>query len=537
LDRLNSKKEVEMKAKCFTKGWVMICLLSFILLSLSATGRVAAQTSAPRPTGELRIAKHDLETEALDPIKNSNVAVYYMNLLYDNFVGFDRDGHMDLTKGLAEKWEHSSDGMTHAFYLRKGIKFHNGDELTAEDVKFSWERQWSAGSLIGKGALKRLFKEIEIVNPYKLVVRCPQPIYLLPLEFTTGTQGCVVPKRYIMEKGEDYFLKHPVGTGPYKFVEQKHGSYIKFEANKDYWRMVPKWNSITFMIVPEESTGIVMLKTGEVDVVVMSLERVKEVKDAGFNIISKEGGAVHGLCFPEQWRPESATNDKRIREAISLAIDREEILKSLFFGYGTLGKGIPGGSWGFGYDADWKTPYDPEKARKLLQDAGYPGSFKNPRIKFYNVASANVPNSQMEGEAIAAELRGIGLQIETIPTDYATFRAKYVKRQLGPSVMFFRPTSNRRDVVGVMKFYLHSRGPGSLVADSRPALDALFAEVSGSKTEKELDDNVRKINRYVNENYITIPLIETDEVFGSRVEPWKMGKFTNDLGLWDLQAK
>ena len=165
---------------------------------------------------------------------------------------------------LAESWEESEDGLTYTFKLRPRLKFHNGDPVTTEDVKFSFERYQGAGAQ----ALKDHVSEVEIVDP--LVVRFhlkePWPDFMTFYGTTATAAGIVVPKNYLMQVGDDGFKQHPVGVGPYKFVSSKPGVEVVLEADPGYWRHVPHVKTLVMRSIPDATTRALTLKTGEADI-------------------------------------------------------------------------------------------------------------------------------------------------------------------------------------------------------------------------------------------------------------------------------
>src|SRR3989475_1753721 len=166
---------------------------------------------------------------------------------------------------LAESWSESADGLVYEFKLRRGLKFHNGDPLTTEDVKFSFERYKGAGAK----ELQSRVRQVEIVDP--LTVRFhltePWPDFMTFYGTTATAAGIVVPKKYVTQVGDEGFRKHPIGAGPYKFVSHRPGVEVVLEANPGYWRRVPSVKRFVMKSVPEGTTRGAMLKKGEADMV------------------------------------------------------------------------------------------------------------------------------------------------------------------------------------------------------------------------------------------------------------------------------
>ena len=165
---------------------------------------------------------------------------------------------------LAESWTESADGLVYEFKLREGLHFHNGDPFTAEDVKFTFERY--------KGTSAKLLHErvrtVEIVDPHRVrfVLQTPWPDFLTFYGSLATGAGWIVPKNYLEQVGDDGFKKHPIGAGPYKFVSQKEGIELVLEAYEGYWRKVPHVKTLVMRSIPEDSTRLAMLKTGEADI-------------------------------------------------------------------------------------------------------------------------------------------------------------------------------------------------------------------------------------------------------------------------------
>ncbi len=217
---------------------------------------------------ELTIALSSFSAETLDPALQGHNVKYYLSLMFDYLVGTTPEGQPSQAGGLASKWENSADHKRWTFHLRKGVKFHNGEEMTSEDVKFSLQRAMSKRSTTGyAGPLRTLIQDIETPAPDRVVIVTKEATLIIPtyLSRSLSTEGIVLPKKYIEANGDDVFARKPVGTGPYKFVEQVVGSHIKMTAVDNHWRIgVPKYKNVTFKLVPEETTRIALLRRGEV---------------------------------------------------------------------------------------------------------------------------------------------------------------------------------------------------------------------------------------------------------------------------------
>jgi peptide/nickel transport system substrate-binding protein len=247
-------------------------------------------SGAAAPTGEIKIACPTLGTEVPIHYRGGATDWDWMKMLYDPLIGTTPDSQESTEHGLARKWEMTPDGLTWTFYLRKGVKFHNGEEVTAKDVKFSLALAVRPDSMLGyAGQFKSTIASVDIKDPYTIVIRCKKPYPYLAnlLADVGGPDSSILPKDYFEKVGPDEFAKRPIGSGPYKWHSQMIGSFIKLEATEKHWRDgVPKYKYLTFLLIPEEISRLSMLKTGEAVITFISRENVAGALKAGLNIVS-----------------------------------------------------------------------------------------------------------------------------------------------------------------------------------------------------------------------------------------------------------
>src|SRR5437764_5649350 len=221
---------------------------------------------------------------------------------------------------LAESWSSSADGLTHDFGIRKGAMFHNGEPVTAEDVKFSYERYRGTSHEL----MQQNLGSIETPDPqhvrFKLKKAWPD---FLNFYSNAAGAGWIVPKKYVERVGDDGFKKAPVGAGPYKFVSFTPGVELVLEAFEGYWRKPPSIKRLVFRIMPDEVTRAAALKRGEVDVAFLLSGPVgEEIKRTPSFRMGAPLLGIFWLDFPDQWDPKSPWHDKRVRIAAGMAIDR-----------------------------------------------------------------------------------------------------------------------------------------------------------------------------------------------------------------------
>jgi peptide/nickel transport system substrate-binding protein len=466
------------------------------------------------PEKELKIAVVTLGVEkpvprfgSGDP-KNKN----YLKLLYDPLVGSNPDGSLSTDMGLARKWEMSPDGLTWTFSLRKGIKFHDGVELTAKDAKFSIEMLMKPDSTSDYAReVRYAVRSVEGNDPYTVVVRCKQPSPFLPnsLSDVAGQEGLIVPKDAYERIGEEAFMKRPIGSGPYKFHSHVLGTHLKVEAmEKPHWRDgTPRYKYVTFRIIPEESTRIAMLKTGEVNIADITRESAKEIKKAGFNVVSKRSSnmAMVGCCM--QYRP-GPMSDIRFRKALALAADYDAIVEYIFGGMARRSVHWPGKSiLQCGGDPSLKPhAYDPEEARRLIKEGGWEGH----EFIVASYPRGGVPEIPRMVEALVGYWQKIGLKPKILMTDYNAWKDKLAARKTENSITIaISPTASVAPVIlSYYRAYMHSKTHQTLI--EKPEIDEMIEKAFSSLDPAEAQKLTGTLHRYFHNNYTWISIAEID---------------------------
>ena len=372
-------------------------------------------------------------------------------------------------------------------------------------------------------------------DPYTVVVRCKEPeIMIATLLDNTNPGGLVIPKDYYERVGRDEFQKHPIGSGPYKWHSQRAGSFIKLEATEKHWRDgVPRYKYMTYRIIPEESTRVAMLKTGEADIARISRESVKDVLNSGMNVVVKEGYATLAYKGNMQWLS-PAFSDIRFRKAVNLAIDKEAIIKHIFAG---LAK--PVGTWpgsiisALGGDPALKPyPYDPQEARRLIKEGGWDG-FEFTLVSF---PRGSLPELERVNEAVAGYWEKIGLKPKFRMTEWAVWRkawrsrAKEVENTVYGNDSFTDLPNLTR---GFMQFYYFKWKESAV---NIPYLNERFDRINKSLNVDEISKLLVEIYRYSYDNYLIIPICELSELTATtkRIPKWNLGARRNDRNYYDL---
>src|SRR5256885_5593949 len=351
-------------------------LIRFVLVTLLLVP-IFAQPATAAPEGTMTWGVHvTLAARWLDPSDTEAFITPFMVLyaLHDGLVKPMPGG--DNTPSLAESWTASKDGLTYEFVLRKGVKFHNGDPVTADDVKYSFERYHGAAAKL----LKDRVREVQIVDPGRVRFQLKEPWPDFMTFYGTSATGAawIVPKKYVEKVGGDGFKKAPIGAGPYKFVSFNPGIDLVLEAFEGYWRKAPNVKRLVLKTLTEETTRAAALKNGEVDIAYLLTGPVAQdiQRTPGLRLVArKESPAVFWLDLPDQWDPKSPWHDRRVRQAASHAIDRQALHQAENPGFSKpTGALIPRVlEFSRFFEPD---PFDPPKAKRLLAEAGYPNGFE-----------------------------------------------------------------------------------------------------------------------------------------------------------------
>src|SRR5438067_4549870 len=331
-----------------------------------------APPAAAAPEGQLTWAVHvSLAPTWFDPAETPSVITPFMMLyaMHDALVK-PMPGN-PMASSLAESWSVSKDGLAYDFVLRKGVKFHNGDPVTAEDVKFSLERYRGGAA----STLKARVAGVDVLDPLHVRIRLKQPWPDFMTFYATPATGAawIVPKRYVERVGDDGFKKHPIGAGPYQFVSFKPGVELVLEANESYWRKTPTIKRLIFRSVPDDTTRLAMLKRGEADIA-YSLKGplAEEVRRTpGLTLKATNPTFTEWITFIEQFDPKSPWADRRVRLAANLAINRPAFNEAEYLGFARVTASIiPRDS-----QSSWPprpNPPDPPAARSPRAGAAYP---------------------------------------------------------------------------------------------------------------------------------------------------------------------
>jgi len=482
----------------------LLSLLAVLWLLLAACAPMPAVTPTPKPTeapkpagpsGEIVIAIGG-DPSTLDPqvADDGNERAVNDNI-YETLIARDPKT-MELVPHLASSWT-QVDEVTWELRLRQGIKFHNGEPFNAEAAAFSINRVIDPALKSEQISFFATIKEAKVIDEYTIQVITEGPDPTLPTRLYWLK---IVPPKYASDP--DFDTK-PVGTGPYKFVEWVRDDHVTLEANLDYWGGPPPIAKVVIRPIKEEVTRLAALKAGEVDLV---RGLIPEYVDQAPKV-----AAIPGLEFP--WIRLNCLKgplaDKRLRLAINYAINREELAQSLYSGYAVPAEGqllTPGH---FGFNPNVKAyPYDPDKAKALMQEAGYAGE----ELEFIGEAGRWLKDKELI-EAVAGQLREVGFNVKVNIVEWSAWLdLLFAGADKAPTMQFSSHDNPLLDADRTLSAIYHSKGSQS--AYSNPEVDQL---IDAARTETDLqkrEEMYHKVIQIAYDDAALVPLLNLKDVYG-----------------------
>ena len=533
---------------------VVLMILSLVVAACGSQATPSASGggndgSGEGPGGELVVVTPSLTGQGEDVITQAALEwshKVWWDDVHDYVIEQDSEGA--LVPGLATEWVASEDGLSWTFTIREGVKFHNGDTLTAEDVAWSWNRvifdPASTHTIIGRAP------EVESItaegNEVIVVTKSPQAT--LPMWFAEldgGSAGAVYSKAYYEEVGDEMWTE-PVGTGPYMFVSMEGDQSATLTAfvddERSDWQKerTAGFKDLTIRAAPDASTRVALLQTGEADVVPLPISSVEELEAGGAELIEVPGATQSVMwCLGFSLNPDSPCNDVAVREALSIAIDRQGIADSVYRGYARPSAAFMAGEGSHGDPEGLEAPpYDPERAQQLLADAGFDES--NPLAVELVVADVpgDMPQMPTMAEAIAGNFEAIGIDAtvsvgEEEANKEALFGFEFNGQEAGdaptPITLYMRGMDNRYYFVDEQAtLFTDDSENGSSVWN-----DEEFPEMSDRlraiQAEFDFDtqgDMMAEYHQWMAENWLQMPLLTASAVFG----------VSDQVGEWDVRV-
>jgi peptide/nickel transport system substrate-binding protein len=439
-----------------------------------------AAAGQPKPGGTLNAAA-EVDPVSLDPHTNSNFSsLEAYDHLYESLTAYDEK--MNVIPALAEKWEISEDGKTYTFHIRANVKFHNGQPLTADDVKYSLDRALNPKTANPWRSWLGPMKEVKVVDPMTVqtIMESPFPPLLGGLAGNRGT--AIMPKG--LAESEDLKLKG-VGTGPFKLVEYVPLDHITYTRFQDYWnKPYPYLDGMVFKVLQEENARLAALQAGQIQYALLSAQGAAQLANASGITVLKSPFAWVDLTYINVSVP--AVKDARVRRALRMSVDTKSLIQKAVFG-----AGVPSGPVPAGY-GDWSLPpesvpyqtADIEGAKKLLADAGFAGG---KGLKVTIKCSPQYPDFVANATVMKDAFSQIGVQSDIVQLEWGTFvkDSNAFKYDLANSANTFRP-----DPDGYLYPYFHSKGNLNAGGYSNPKVDEILDQA------RTISDHAKRVSLY-----------------------------------------
>jgi peptide/nickel transport system substrate-binding protein len=466
-----------------------------LALGVVALVLIAPLAAAAGPEGQITWALHfSLAPTLFEPAETPGVVSPFMVLyaLHDAMVK-PMPGR-GMAPSLAESWSVSPDGLAYEFVLRQGVKFHNGDPVVAEDVKFSFERYRGISAKV----LKARVAAVETPDPGRVRFRLkqPWPDFLTFYGGIATGASWVVPKKYVERVGEDGFKKAPVGAGPYRFVSFTPGVELVLEAADGYWRKPATVKRLVFKSVPDPATRLVMVKRGDADVAyALSGELGEEVRRTpGLTLKPTPFTSTHWLLFADQWDAASPWRDRRVRLAATHAVDRQAVNQAESLGFSKVtGSIIP-----TSFDYYWQPPvipFDAARARQLLAEAGYPNGFDAGEL-WCDIATAGT------AEAVLNYLQAVGIKARLRPVERAGFLRSYQEKKLKNLVYGLSGIGGN----AATRIEAFTASGGMFAYGGYPDIDALVRDQAAELDPKRRESLLQRIQQLMHDKVMYLPI-------------------------------
>lgn len=526
---------------------ILAILAAPVLLLPGVLPGASAQDAAQGPAGSAVTVTSDLAGMGMDPLLDNTGSVkVFTDEIHINGIMQDPDG--TLIPGAAVSWEVSPDLLSWVWTVREGVKFHDGSPMTAEDFAWSWKRTVLSEDSENPyhAAYGPLIEDI-YAEGNTVVVRTKEPQPLMPLWWPTydNQVGYVLSKAQFDREGNEGFRTHPIGAGNFKLVElSTEGRYVDLAAWEEHYCCVPKVQNLRIMEVPELSTRLALLRTGEADVIEATPVAKQEIEEAGLQVRTGLAGSLSVMFYYYQHFSNNPFNDIRVREAMSIAVDRQTIVDRIYAGLGGPLSSFHSGPGTAGFVDDMPAdPYDPERAKQLMAEAGYPDGFPV-RIMTY-AFDGDFPDLPTLSQAVLGYLQELGITGEVQVVEWDAMKEEMVRLLNdvcgGEVVVCTEAEAVNPDVAAAQPYTLMIRGDKSrydslrqnrqyqsTLANLRPVIqvpevDAALTAVTEEFDTTRQEELFQEYNRVMRRGFYNAPLVYTDTVFGvsNRVTAWE----------------
>jgi peptide/nickel transport system substrate-binding protein len=470
----------------------------------------------------LRVAMSTFSDGTFLPWNGSTGRKLYLDTIYEYLTYLDPDT-LEPQPGLAERWVVSPAGDRVTLWLRQGVQFHDGwGELTAADVEYTLERMMAPSSIAGMAStLRYLIASVDVVDRYELTISLNEP----DVEFVGGylSNGVVLPivsRDYVESVGDEAANEHPIGTGPFTLRDYQEDTLIELTAidgGRGNWRVRPAFTTIRFLSAPEEFTRAAMLKAGEVDIAPINYDSINALAADGIRTLYVDGNWAPVVRFgglvAGRPAPDTPWQRRAVRQAMNYAVDKEAIAEHILHGQLDIVPGdfpVP----------EWRGlepyPFDPEHARRLLAEAGYPDGFEITLRTFTTAPGAELP---IIAEVVAGYWRDVGIRTRIVPTTWTSLRSAWSSGKAGELAWTHRGLA----FAGVIQGLIASVQSSNLFATyANDFTDGAVAAIGRETDPARRAELIRALGQYLRDEAASVFIGFANEPYGisERVGAW-----------------
>lgn len=522
-----------VRGRHLVRATLVAALSILILAALAACGgtddKAAAEGDGEPRRGGTLTAAFSADPAGFDPVRGpSGMSHVVMEQVYSTLMSLTPDNEVELD--LAESYEVSGDGLTYTFKLREGVIFHNGDPLTSEDVKFTFDRLREPNSGYSYRSQIATIERVEAPDPQTVVFRLSEQTapFLVYMAFPGSS---IVPKK-LVEAGYNLNRK-PIGSGPFKFVSYEPRNAIRFERNPDYYEEgKPYLDAMEWRIIPDTAALTTAIVSGGADFTnVVPPQDWKRFENTSGIVTESVVGSSYNWLLPNNSR--KPFDDPRVRQAISYALDRESLVNGAFFGLASpiLGGVVPEWNWGYA-DLEFTGPQgDPDKAKALLAEAGYANGFSTSMT-----VTSSFPNLMAMAPIIQQNLQNVGIDVKLSTVEIPRYWDEvWGTSNFDMTTMYW--VSPLVDPDDFLYNNYHSEMPINVQKYSNPRMDELLDRAKATPDQEERKKVYAEIQQLSMDDMPIVPLVNgwilfayTDKLKG--FAPTRTGLIKNMREVW-----
>ena len=472
-------------------------IAALLLTTALGVARVPAAAAQAAPAGEVVVAWHvTIAPSWFDP-STAPPQITPFGMLYALHDALVRPlPGQKVGNSLAESWTERADGLVYEFKIRANARFHNGEPVTAEDAKFSFERYKGAGATELQGRVR----QVEVVDgrTVRFHLKEPWPDFMTFYGTPATAAGLVVPRKYVQQVGDDGFRRHPIGAGPYKFVSHAPGVEVVLEAFPGYWRRAPTVKRLVMKSVPEGTTRVAMLKKQEADLAfALDGEDAENVRrDPRLQLVPSKHASIYWIEFADQWDPKSPWHDRRMRLALNHALDRQAINEASCLGFCPPTAVIVPRVMDFALQTS-PMPYDPGKAKRLLAEAGYPNGIDAGDF-------VPIPPFFATAEAAVNYMNAVGIRVRIRTLERASFYAAWRDKKLRG--LFMVAAGGSGNAASRVAEFIYSKG--GYAYGGYPDLDDLILQQARERDVRKREALLHRIQQISMDRVMFAPIMD-----------------------------